>query len=225
MDRDPALGANPVRDRKLWFKVARRERMVPAEDLPKFYGAVAGLANAVQRDYLLLLLFTGLRRREAATLRWEDVDLRKRTLRIPAEVAKAGRKLDLPLTDVVHDMLVARRALGDSKFVFPANSESGHVEEPKFALTQVAAACGVRVSVHDLRRTFLTVAESCDISPLALKSLVNHSVGGDVTAGYVQMTPDRLREPAQRVCEKLKELCGIVDAAGDNVTKLSAPTA
>jgi integrase len=217
-DRDPALGPNPVRDRKLWFKVPRRERHVPADDLPKFYSAVMALPNPVQRDYLLTLLFTGLRRREAAGLRWTDIDLQKRTLRIPAAVAKAGRKLDLPLTDVLHDMAVARRALGDGVYVFPANSRSHHIEEPKAPLGLVAAACGVTVSAHDLRRTFLTVAESCDISPLALKCLVNHSVGGDITAGYVQMNVERLRQPAQAVANKMKALCGIVEPAG--VTKL-----
>jgi len=219
-DRDPTLGPNPVRDRKLWFKVPRRERHVPDDELPKFYKAVLALENQVQRDYLLLLLFTGLRRREAAQLRWTDVDLPKRVLRIPAAVAKADRKLDLPLTDVVHDILVARRALGDGKFVFPGNSKSGHIEEPKFALAQVAAACGVTVSVHDLRRTFLTVAESAEISPLALKALVNHSLGSDVTSGYIMMKVDRLREPAQKVADKMKALCGIAQLAGGNVAKL-----
>jgi len=45
---------------------------------------------------------------------------------------------------------------------------------------------------------------------MALKALVNHSLGGDVTEGYVQMKIERLREPAQRIADKLKELCGIV---------------
>jgi integrase len=67
----------------------------------------------------------------------------------------------------------------------------------------------ITVTPHDLRRTYVTVAEDTDISPLALKALVNHSLGDDVTAGYVQMTVERLRDPAQRVADKLKELCGI----------------
>ena len=177
----------------------------------------------MQRDYLLLLLFTGLRRVEAASLRWEDVDLKGKVLRIPAANTKAGRKLDLPLTDVVHDLLVARRRLGDTKFVFPANSKSGHLAEPKFALRQVAKACGVEISVHDLRRTFLTAAEAADISHFALKALVNHALGNDVTGGYVQMTVERLREPAQRVADRLKELCGIAPLAGESVVKFNLP--
>ena len=106
-----------------------------------------------------------------------DVDLKAlRTLTIPALQTKARRTLDLPLTDFVHDLLVARRAIGKTEFVFFATSASGHIEEPKFFLEQVAAACGVRVSVHDLRRTYITVAgEAATSLPTALRALVNHS--------------------------------------------------
>jgi integrase len=40
------------------------------------------------RDYLLLLLFTGLRRMEAATLKWDDVDLDGKVLTIHSDIAK-----------------------------------------------------------------------------------------------------------------------------------------
>ena len=217
-DREPDIGANPVRLKKLWYPVAPRTGHLGSEDLPKFYKAVTELKNAVGRDYLLMLLFCGLRRREAAALRWADVNLTARTLRIPQ--TKSGRPLTLPLSDFVNDMLVARRALGNAEFVFPAASKSGHLEEPKFFLAQVAKAGGARVSVHDLRRSYITVAESCDISPFALRALVNHSLGKDVTSGYIQMSVERLREPAQRVADKLKELCGVREPAGKNVAKL-----
>ena len=74
--------------------------------------------------------------------------------------------------------------------------------------------------MHDLRRTFITVAESCDIPVYALKGLVNHSMGTDVTAGYVVAGPDRLREPMQKVTDKFKELIGLVEPGGDNVVRL-----
>jgi integrase len=111
----------------------------------------------------------------------------------------------------VRGLLVARQAIGRdaSGFVFPANSRSGHIEEPRFALRLVREVSNITVTPHDLRRTYVTVAENTDISALALKALVNHSLGDDVTAGYVQMTVERLREPAQRVADRLKELCGI----------------
>ena len=71
----------------------------------------------------------------------------------------------------------------------------------------MAEETGIVVSAHDLRRDFITAAESADISFLAMKALVDHALGADVTAGYVQMTTERLREPMQRVCNQLKAWC------------------
>src|SRR5262249_5106905 len=150
-------------------------RIVPADKLPAFYAAVAAMANPIHRDYLLLLLFTGLRRGEASSLTWNDINFPARTFRIPGARTKSGRKLDLPMSDFVHDLFVTRRAPGKEAFVFPSNSSpAGHLSQPKTWFDRIAKASGVRVSSHDLRRTFVTVAESCDIPWAALKALVNH---------------------------------------------------
>jgi integrase len=222
-DRAPPanpMPPNPVRLKKAWLPVEPRTRHLRPDELAKFYTAVCELPSVIARDYLLLLTFTGLRRNEAATLRWEDVDLGAKIIRVPGASTKAGRKLDLPMSDFVHDLLAARRALGDAKWVFPANSKSGHIEEPKSHLKLVGDATGIRVSVHDLRRTYITIAESTDMSVIALKALVNHSLGKDVTSGYIQMNAERLREPAQRVADRLKALIGIAPIAGGNVERL-----
>ena len=188
-----------------------RERLVKADDLKKFYTAVMKLPNPVARDYLLLILFTGLRRSEAAGLTWDDVDFSARVIRVRASATKARRKLDLPMSSFVLALLEARRRIGNTNWIFPANSESGHISEPKYPLDLIRAETGIEVSVHDLRRTFITAAESTNMSAYALKALVNHVIddNGDVTAGYIQMTTERLREPAQRVCDQLMEWCGI----------------
>jgi integrase len=219
--RDPTLPPNPVRLRleRQWFPITRRERHVTVAQLPKFYAAMKELPNQIARDYLLLLLFTGMRRTEAATLTWDDVDFGSKVIRVAAMKTKAGRKLELPMTDVVHDLLVRRRQLGKDKFIFPANSNHGHIVDPKHPLRLIAKATGIEISAHDLRRTYITTAESCDISWSALKLLVNHQLEG-VTGGYVQVTPERLREPAQKVCDKLKEFCGVAGPQGANVKKL-----
>lgn len=220
-DRTPDLPPNPVRRlRRLWYPEPRRERVVRSEELPKFYEAVCALPNQIARDHLLLMLFTGLRLSELASLRWSDIDLIQRIIKLPATSTKAKRPLSLPMSDFVRDLLVARRAIGNAGFVFPAPCKAGHIVDPSFSLKAVAEASGIKVSAHDLRRTYVTVAELMDISPMAIKALVNHAVGSDVTSGYAIMTTERLREAAQRMCDKLKELCGITAPAGENVAKL-----
>lgn len=225
-ERDPNLHAlpNPVqRLRRAWFRSPqkdRRERRVRSEQLPAFHGAVRALESTTARDYVLLLLYTGLRREEAASLKWTDLDFAERVIRIPSARTKAGRRLDLPMSDLVHELLVARRAKGKEEYVFPADSERGYIAEPRYPLGEVAKATGIYVSAHDLRRTYIGIAEATDMSPYALKALVNHSAGNDVTAGYLGMGTERLREPAQRVADRIRTLCEIQPPTGEKVKRL-----
>ena len=54
---------------------------------------------------------------------------------------------------------------------------------------------GAKFMLHDLRRTFLTVADLLNISSYAIKKLANHKMTSDVTAGYIISDAERLREP------------------------------
>ena len=126
------------------------------------------------------------------------------------------------MTTFVRDLLIARRAVGNERgWCFPGSSRGGNFTDCEGQFAQIAACSGIRVSAHDLRRTFVTIAETTDICPMALKALVNHSLGSDVTSGYnIQLSVERLREPAERVCQRIKELCQIEEREG--IEKLGA---
>jgi integrase len=219
-DRVADMPPNPVRRlKRQWFAEPRRKRMIPPEKMPEFYRAVRMLDNAVTRDFLLLLTFTGLRKGEASSLRWQDIDLQQRTITLPPEKTKAKRELVLPMSDFVHELLVKRRALGDAKFVFPGPGKHGHMVDLGLPLEAIKKRTGIVFSAHDLRRGVSTIAESLDVSMTSLKMLLNHAVSKDVTAGYIVIGPERLREPTQRIANRLKVLCGITPPAGANVSQ------
>ena len=152
-------------------------------------------------DYLLLVLFTGLRRNEAASLRFDQIDFVDRTLTIPD--TKNGEPLTLPLSDYLLTLLERRAKETTGAFVFPGSGKHGHLIEPKRHVKRVIRESGVPFMLHDLRRTFITVAESLDLSHYAIKRLVNHKISGDVTAGYVVHDLSRLREPMQRISDRI----------------------
>lgn len=112
-DRDDQLPPNPTRRlKRAWYPEKRREDHVRPSEMPAFYEAVCSLENPVQRDYMLLLMFTGLRKSEAAALSWQEVDFHERVIRLPEDRTKAKRRLDLPMSDFLRDLLVQRRANG-----------------------------------------------------------------------------------------------------------------
>lgn len=150
-------------------------------------------------DFLLLLMFTGLRRQEASRLRWKDVDLIERTLTIPDP--KNHEPLRLPLSSFVHELLSKRSSRAMNDYVFPGSGTQGYLVEPRAAIKCVIEVSGVNFTLHDLRRTFITIADSLDIPAYAIKRLVNHKMRGDVTAGYIVSDVERLRRPMQQITD------------------------
>ena len=78
---------------------------------------------------------------------------------------------------------------------------------------------GVSFTVHDLRRTLITIAESLDIAAYALKRLLNHKMTNDVTAGYIITDVERLRAPMQKITDYMLSCIGLKEQA--TVTQLN----
>jgi len=233
---DGAIAENPVQrlsQTRQWYKVERRRTFLKPHELKPWYDAAIKIENPVIRDYLFLTLFTGLRKQEGLQLKWSDVDMRDRSLTVPQIMAKNSRPHTLPMSNFLYALFEQLQTRKINEYVFPGSGAAGHLVEPvkqmafittqtQYAFNGVATKAdfekklvdypdvpvepGVVFCLHDLRRTFITIAESLDIPYAALKRLLNHSDGNDVTGGYLQITTDRLREPMERISTKLLEL-------------------
>lgn len=195
---------NPVKrlsQTRAWYRIERRQTYIKPHQLADWYQAVINLKNKTLSHYLLFILFTGLRREEAAKLKWENVDLQAKTIKITD--TKNHQEHILPLSDFLFDLLLARKDEAKSEFVFPGSGKSGHLIEPRKQKAKVIQATNIFFTIHDLRRTFITIAESLDISAYAVKRLVNHKMNNDVTAGYIVTDVERLRKPMQQITDYL----------------------
>ncbi len=206
---DESLPPNPC-IAVAWHALPQKRTAIPSAKLADWHKGVIAIPNPVRRDYLLFVLFTGLRKTSAAEVRWEDVDFKSKVLRVPKPKGGEERAFDLPLSDYLIDLLRRRQRENPElvaiqvvpedalEWVFPAFSESGHIEEPREKIK------GVPFAIHDLRRTFITVAESLDVSPYTIKALISHSQPkNDVTGGYMNLEIERLRGPMQRITDIL----------------------
>lgn len=205
---------NPVKrlsQTRAWYRVERRQTFIKAHELAPWYTGVQELQNEVLRDYLLLILLTGLRRQEAATLRWDQVDLTAKTLTVLD--TKNHESHTLPLSNYLYELLSSRSQRKINDYVFPGTGAAGYIIEPRKQMANVTKSSGIHFTVHDLRRTFITIAEGLDISAYALKRLMNHKMNGDITAGYIVTDVERLRKPMQQITDYFLKCMGVQPSA------------
>jgi integrase len=214
---EPIIPDNPVRRlsaKRLWNRVERRTRYIEPEHLSDWWEAVRSLKNKPQypsrevlRDYLLLLLFTGLRRNEALCLRWENINLDRGTLCAVDTKNRSDRVL--PMGRHLWGLMRERRYASDSDWVF-ANPVTGkRITDPRRQIVNVVAKSGVPFSPHDLRRTFASIVSRLGdrLSYYTTKRLLNHRTS-DVTQGYVQFDLEQLRCAMQGVEDFVLEQVG-----------------
>ncbi len=214
---NPLITYNPadrISNLKLHNKLGRRTGVIRADQMQDWFKAVlsqnsgCGVPEMVA-DLFIFTLLTGLRRNEAAQLTWSQVDLENQSFSIIEN--KAGRPIELPLSDYLKDMLQKhKKTAGNRNYVFPAGRKSGYLKDWRRWCNAVGEEADLKFTPHDLRRTFITVAESLDISPYTIKALVNHSLpSDDVTGGYIQFDVERLRKPMQQITDYMLELARV----------------
>lgn len=136
---------NPVRilsRRREWYKVDGRRTLIKNSDLPAWFKAVDGLDNSIMKDYLIFLLFTGLRRQEAATLKWKQIDFQEASFTIIDTKNKSPHTL--PLSDYLYKLLTDRKEglkteLAEAKAVM-LNIELMNLRQQQTARNRLALA-------------------------------------------------------------------------------------
>jgi integrase len=143
---NPALGIKKFREKA-------RERFIRADELPRFFAAVAAESNHSLRDYVLLSLLTGARKSNVLAMRWEEINFSAATWRIPQ--TKNGSAQTVPLVPLALNILQNRRTLCQgSDFVFPGSGQHGHLVEPKKGWQRILQRAQIEnLRLHDLRRS------------------------------------------------------------------------
>ncbi len=125
-----------------WYEEVPKGTII--EDLKVWRKTVDELYNPIHRIFYELILFTGLRKTEALTLKWSNVH--EDYIHLPT--TKNGRSFDLPILQLHHEILAPLEGLG-KQWVFPSpKSQEGRTTQPE----------RIEWGPHAHRRTFATVA-------------------------------------------------------------------
>jgi len=180
-------------------KVQPRKRKLQESDLPRWYKAVCTLPDK-QRDGLMLLAMTGLRRNEALMMKRWQVNFEQSVINIPD--TKTGKPHSLPITPVLHEILERRcHGLGEKDSLFAGVS----VEH----LADMAVRAGAAdFMLHDLRKLLASIGERSQVGDSILRRILNHTPNKSDTLHrhYVSIEMRDLHEPLCKIQKSLLEL-------------------
>ena len=194
---------NPCKGVKM-FAEKSRDRFLQPEEIPRFLKAVDGLENQTIANAFRLMIWTGARKGNVLSMRWEDVDLVGKKWRIPD--TKANEPQTIPLTDTAVEILKKMKdakdaseslSIKESPYVFPARTagaKAAHLQDvngPWRLVRDAAELPGLRM--HDLRRSLGSwMAAGGTSLHIIGKTLGHHDP--QTTAIYSRLNIDPVRE-------------------------------
>lgn len=189
----------------------RPRRALDAENVAEVFRVWRGDRLLEKRNLALLalLFYTGLRRAEAAALRWSDIDLENGVIHV--RFGKGGKMRDAAIVEGQYD--IATRALrrwqrallntvqGPRDYVFcainkadkPGKDRPMHVRAINQIIERTTALSGIEFTPHDARRTLGTNLLANQAPTADVQAQLGHSHASTTIQGYALPVDARRR--------------------------------
>lgn len=171
LEKSPVFGMKPPGQRRV------RDHVLTDPELCKVY------KHSLNFPYpfgpiVSLLLLTGQRRNQIASLQWEWIDLSERTFHFPASITKNRKAHILPYGDLVANIL--QDVLDTGPYLFPSRGGKGDIFNG-WGKSKSRFDAGLRgvspYKLHDLRRTFSTTHARIGTPLHVTEKMLNHISG------------------------------------------------
>ena len=188
LDQSPAEGI------PLPTKEAARDRVLNDQELAQVILAARQM-DGPYGGIVELLALTGQRREEVAQMRWDELDLPRRTWTLPKSRTKNGKEHVVHLS--AQSMRVLMRADRRGQFVFSTlgNKPFDGFSKSTRQLDQLSGVPGWRL--HDLRRTCVSGIARLGVAPHVADKILNHQTGAISGVAAVYQRHDFLSERRQ----------------------------
>lgn len=145
---NPASGVTSYRE-------YARDRFVEHSEMPELLKSIAGFPCIYLRTAVMVALYTGMRHSEILKLKWSEVDLEQRIIKIQGTRTKTSRPIRQPLVSHAVVLLNELPRYESNPYVFPSN-RGGHISKSVLdrAWQKIRREAGLEdVRFHDLRHT------------------------------------------------------------------------
>ena len=163
--------------------------------------AILNACSDTMKPIVLCALHTGMRREEMLSLKWQEVDLEQRLIRVRFSKSKKSRYI--PVNDQLLEVLKALPRWDDCEYVF-ANPDTRN----RWFDIKVAWAYTIRRSkvknfrFHDLRHTFASRLVQSGVQIQVVQELLGHATL-EMTQRYAHLAPGDLRRAVDLLARKI----------------------
>ena len=201
-------GSNPTHG-VVRFEERRRERFLSTEELARLGAALRDAEGSEPWQVaaaVRLLLFTGARRGEVLSMRWEDLDLEHGVWNL--RHSKTGAR-PVFLSAPALALLAGLPRLAGSPWVLPGvRRPARHFEGLPHPWERIRAAAGLEgVRLHDLRHTAASVGRAAGLPLGILQGLLGHREAR-TTERYAHIGRDPIHEAAEVIGRRIEDALG-----------------
>ena len=164
------------------FRENIRERYLSKEELPRFLRALSEENDTLSKAAILLLLYTGCRRNEILSMKWDQVRLDEGRIYLP--ITKNGRSRSVVLnqkaSQILQDLAFTKcgtERTQKSDYVFPSRqgTRKKYLYDIRKTLKGVCSLAGISgFRCHDLRHTYASWALASGCNLITLQNLLGH---------------------------------------------------
>jgi integrase len=165
---------NPAAGIALFEVNNQRERFLTRKEVQSLKQAINESENTQLQHIVVLLLFTGCRKRELLDAKWEHIDIDKRIWRIPT--SKSGKLRHVPLSDTVVDILEKVPRFESCPYVLPNPQTQKPFNTIYYSWNTARNRAGMPdLRMHDLRHSFASFLINSGRSLYEVQNILGHS--------------------------------------------------
>lgn len=163
-----------------------RDRFLDMHEVKRVYIA-ADLLGYPFTGFIKMMILTGQRRTEVASMRWADIDLEASTWHLASEDTKAARAHLVPLSPQAVALLKSTPQFGPFVWSSDGETHTKGYSKAKSKLDTLLAKSGTELKpwrLHDLRRTAATHMVRLGVTELIVGRVLNHAAQGVTARTY-----------------------------------------
>lgn len=187
---------------KLWKNPPPRKNKLDTNEFEYYnwWKSLNEYGDNLAKDYIFVSLFQAGRSADVAPLKFENLDFKQKVINY--KDTKNGEDYVFPMTEKVYAILKKRQDLTSEygKYVFEySDSKFGYIPKgARWHFEKLAEKSGKKITHHDLRRTWTSVAVKVKVNPITMNFCLKHLIQ-DVNKHYITVDVEVLREALQQV--------------------------